>query len=397
MDFQGSVSRRRFLGGAAATAGALALSPNELAAWTQYKSLPMLQQRAKQSEADWDSFAKVNFNENPYGPYESVMQAMQHAFKFANRYGYPDDDIGQAIAELHGAKGQHIVMGAGSGEILDVVGLSYLTGTDKRVIGSDPSYGSVYQQATTIKADAIKIPLLPDYRQDIPAIIDATKKHYRDVGFIYLCNPNNPTGRIVTKKEIKHLLDEIPEDVPVLIDEAYHHFVEDSEYASSTSYALEGRPVIVTRTFSKIAALAGMRLGYAVTTPEIAQRLRAHQTGTINALVKWAGAAALRDTAEQARVKKVTLELRKKAMADLASIGYETIPSETNFFMVHLKRPVQPVIDEFAKRKVLVGRPFPPMMEHLRVSVGNADEMARFASAFREIMTTGAATGSRGG
>lgn len=396
MDFPGSVSRRRFLGGAAATAGVLAFSPRELAAWTDYKSLPMLAQRARQTEAEWDAFAKVNFNENPYGPYDSVMKAMNHAFKFANRYGYPDDGIGEAIAELHGAKGQNIVMGAGSGEILDVVGLSYLTDTDKRVIGSDPSYGSVYQQATTIKSDAIKIPLLPDYRQDIPAIIDATKKHYRNVGFIYLCNPNNPTGRIVSKKEIKHLLDEIPEDVPVLIDEAYHHFVEDSEYGSSTDYALQGRPVIVTRTFSKIAALAGMRLGYAVTTPEIAQRLRAHQTGTINALVKWAGAAALRDTAEQAHVKQVTVALRKKATADLNSLGYETIPSETNFFMVHVKRPVQPVIDEFAKRKVLVGRPFPPMLEHLRVSVGNPDEMARFASAFRDIFTA-SATGSRGG
>src|SRR5207237_6562004 len=102
-------------------------------------------------------------------------------------------------------------------------------------------------------------------------------------------NPNNPTGRIVTKQEIRQLLDGIPEDVPVLIDEAYHHFVEDPNYATSVPYVLEGRPVIVTRTFSKIAALAGMRLGYAITTPEIIQQMRPFSTGTINAMVKHGG------------------------------------------------------------------------------------------------------------
>jgi histidinol-phosphate/aromatic aminotransferase/cobyric acid decarboxylase-like protein len=103
------------------------------------------------------------------------------------------------------------------------------------------------------------VPLLEDYRQDIPGLIKATKLHYRDVGFVYLVNPNNPTGRIVTHKEVKQLLDGIPEDMPVLIDEAYHHFVDDRDYATSVPYVLEGRPVIIARTFSKIAALAGMR------------------------------------------------------------------------------------------------------------------------------------------
>jgi histidinol-phosphate aminotransferase len=227
--------------------------------------------------------------------------------------------------------------------------------------------------------------LLADYRQDIPGLIAATRANYRDVGFVFLCNPNNPTGRIVPKREVEALLAGIPADVPVLIDEAYHHFVEDRDYATSVPEVLAGRPVIVARTFSKISALAGMRLGYAVARPDIIRRMRTYSTGSINALVKWGGVAALKDTKAQEHVKRVTIELRRKATAELASLGYPSIPSEGNFFMVHIRRPVQPVIEEFRRRTVLVGRPFPPMLEHLRVSVGTADEMDRFTSAFREI------------
>src|SRR5436305_9866579 len=128
--------------------------------------------------------------------------------------------------------------------------------------------------------------------------------------------------------------------MPVLIDEAYHHFVEDPNYATSVPYVLEGRPVVVARTFSKIAALAGMRLGYAVASREFIQQMRPFSTGTVNAIVKWGGVAALKDTASQAQVKKVTLDLRKKTTSELQGMGYAVIPPEPNFFMVSLKRPV---------------------------------------------------------
>jgi histidinol-phosphate aminotransferase len=114
--------------------------------------------------------------------------------------------------------------------------------------------------------------------------------------------------------------------------------------------------------------------------------MRPYATGTINAIVKYGGIASLKDTATQAQVKRVTLELRKKTTSELQSLGYSVIPSEANFFMVHVRRPVPPVIEEFKKKGVLVGRPFPPLMEHLRVSVGTADEMSRFLTAFKEVV-----------
>jgi histidinol-phosphate aminotransferase len=389
MDEKSAVSRRSFVGGVVTAAGILSLKPS-VDLWAQGRggqgagAQQPAQSRARTTPEEYDAFAKLGNNENPYGPPESVMQAMTHAFKYANRYGYPDGGITDEIAKHHGVKPENILLGAGSGEILDVVGTTFLEG-GKKVVGVEPSYSQVYQHATSVRAAAITVPLLEDYRQDIPALIKATKTHYRDVGFVYLVNPNNPTGRIVTKKEVKQLLDGIPEDMPVLIDEAYHHFVDDGDYATSVPYVLEGRPVIVARTFSKIAALAGMRLGYAVAPRELVQKMRPYMTGTINAIVKWGGVAALKDTESQAKVKKITLDLRKQTTSELQGMGYSVIPSDANFFMVHLKRPVVPVIEEFRKKGVIVGRPFPPMNEHLRVSIGNPDEMTRFSKAFKEI------------
>lgn len=386
MGMKQAVSRRRFVGGLAAAVGYLGLEPG-LDLWAQ---APSQTPRRRLTPDEYDAFAKLANNENPYGPSESVMEAMTQAFKYANRYGYPDGSIAQEIAKHHGVEPDTVMLGAGSGEILDVACTALLQ-DGKQIVGSDPSYTILYQNAARLKADTIKVPLLEDYHQDIPALIRATTAHYRDVGFVYLCNPNNPTGRTVSRDEVRQLLDGIPEDVPVLIDEAYHHFVEDPTYATSVPYVLQGRQVIVTRTFSKISGLAGMRLGYGIAPRELIQRMRPYSTGSINALVKWGGVAALNDTATQDWVRRTTLGLRAKTTAELQTLGYESIASEANFFMVHIRRPVQPVIEEFRKKGVLVGRPFPPLVEHLRVSVGTAEEMLRFTVAFKEIFS--AATG----
>ena len=392
MQVKTAVSRRSFVGGIAAALGYVGVHPGDL--WAQTRGGVPAAPRGRVSAADYDRFAKLANNENPYGPPQSVMTAMMDAMKYANRYGYPDGGIVQAIADHHGVKPENVLLGAGSGEILQVIGSAFLHG-GKKVIGVDPTYGTVYQHASGIKADAIRLPLLPDYRQDMPLMIKATKANYRDVGFVYLCNPNNPTGVIVPKQEVRQLLDSIPEDMPVLIDEAYHHFVEDPNYETATPYVQEGRPVIVARTFSKIVGLAGMRLGYAIAPKHLIDRMRPYSVASINAIVKHGGVAALKDTAAQEEVKRLNSQLRKKTVADLQALGYSSIPSECNFFMVHIKRPVVPVIEEFRAKGVLVGRPFPPMTEHLRVSVGTAEEMSRFMVAFKDIFSPARGTSAQ--
>ena len=182
------------------------------------------------------------------------------------------------------------------------------------------------------------MPLNEDYSQSIPAFVAATRRHNRELGFVYLCNPNNPTGMIVTKQEVKELLDGTPEDLPVLIDEAYHDFVQDPNYATSVPHVLEGRQVIVARTFSKVFGLAAMRLGYAIAPPDVIDRMRPHSIGSINALVKWGAVAGLEDTSGRDWVKTQTIAIREQTIADIRALGYEVLPSETNFFMVGIRR-----------------------------------------------------------
>src|SRR4051812_12158818 len=391
-----TVSRRSFVGGIAAAFGTLGIGTDiDVFAQNRPQQSAAGAARAHASMDDYDMIAHLSSNENCWGPPESVMKAMNNAWKYSNRYGYPDGNLVGEIAKLHGVKQENILLGAGSGEILDVVGTAYLLG-GKKVLGVEPSYGSVYQHATSIRTTAIKLPLNKDYTQNIPAMIKAANDHQSEIGLVYLCNPNNPTGLIVPKDDVRALLDGIPKTMPVLIDEAYHHFVDDPRYATSVPDVIAGRPVIVARTFSKIAALAGMRLGYAVAPVNMIQQMRPYSMGSINALVKWGGVASLKDTQSQADVKKKVIDLRKKTTGDLEAYGYECLPSETNFFMVAIGREIQPVIQEFAAKKVAVGRPFPPMTKHMRVSIGTADEMARFMTAFKEIFPAKSKTTTAG-
>ena len=387
MDVRHALTRRRFFGGVAAAVGALGLKPASV--FGQVRT-----EQFRGSEAVYDNYVKLSSNENNWGPPEQVMQAMNSAWKYANRYGNPDSDITKAIADHHGVKPENVLLTAGSGEVLQVVGTTYLQ-NGQMVLGADPSYGSVFQHATNIKADAIKLPLLKDFRQDIPGMIAAANRNARDIGFFYLCNPNNPTGVVVSAKEVKQVIEGIPGDMPILIDEAYHHFVDDPAYGTAVPYVLEGRPVIIARTFSKIAALAAMRIGYAIAPAEMIERMRPYAMNSVNVLAKYGAAASLKDTAGQADVRKKVIDLRTKTSRELEAWGYPVIPSQTNFFMVSLHdKTVQPTIQAFREKNILVGRPFPPMLNHLRVSIGREEDMAKFLVAFKEIFPKKAAATS---
>jgi histidinol-phosphate aminotransferase len=400
MEDRNAVSRRKFVGGLAAALGYASTGPNldlfaqGRAGGGRRAAGPAMS--AAEAEAQYDAMAKLANNENNFGIPDSVMRAMTEHWKYAGRYGYPGAGTASAIAEYDGVKPENVMLSHGSGEVLSLIGTALLQG-GKKVLGVDPTYNSVYGHATNIKAEVIRIPLTKDYRQPMDQIIEAANKHKAELGFVYICNPNNPTGVIVKKQEIRQLLDSIPATLPVLIDEAYHHYVDDPDYATAMPYVNEGRQVVVARTFSKIAGMAALRIGYAVAPPQLLQKMRIYQGGAINVLAQYGAVAALKDKAAMADVKAKTIALREKTSKDLQALGYEVIPSQTNFFMVGLRREVQPVIQAFREEGVLVGRPFPPMTQHLRVSVGTAEEMDRFMVAFKKIMARPATTTAQQG
>ena len=377
-------SRRRFAGALALAAGFIGLRGLGLVA--QAVDPAHLSAAGHVTGSEYDALVKICFNENPYGPPASVREAITAALKYSNRYGYPDGDLLEAIAASHGVKSENVLIGSGSTEILEIAANAFLEGR-KKVIGAEPTFSAVYEWATGLKCSAIRLPLEADFRQPIGAIIKAAKENRDQIGFVYICNPNNPTGVVVSKDDIRALLDGLPDGMPVLIDEAYHHFVDNPDYATSIPYVQEGRPVLVTRTFSKIAALAGIRIGYGVAPANIIQRMRPYyDIMSVNVAAKWGAAAALKDTSAQQKVKSDILQTRRNTVAELTRRGFAVIPSEANFFMVNIRRDVRPVIHDFRQRGILVGRPFPPMLEHLRVSVGSDEDMSRFLEAFKEIV-----------
>jgi histidinol-phosphate aminotransferase len=331
-----------------------------------------------------DGFAMLARNENPYGPSQIVRRALERALGFAHRYAPSDGGLVEAIAHHHRVGPGNVLLGAGSREILATAAAAFLRG-DRQLLTSQPSYTAIDEHAAGLGAGAIKVRLAVDYRQDIRTLIRVARARAREIGLVYVCNPNNPTGIVVTAAEVRQLLDGIPRGIPMLIDEAYHHYVDDPEYETAVGHVRAGGPLLVTRTFSKIAGLAGLRLGYAIGSEHLIAAMRPHRTGGINALAAAAGAAALTDTEEHDRVRAITLEIRRQVTSELELLGYTALPSRANFVMVHVRRPITTVIAAFQERGVLVGRPFPPMDEHLRVSIGTKEEMRRFMRAFRDI------------
>src|SRR5437868_5614786 len=192
---QSNVTRRRFMGGLATALGVATLNPFELAAQRGQRgagragAAPADPNAPKKDPvAEYEKMAKLANNENPYGPSEAVLKAMNDAWKYANRYGYPDGGIRQAIADHHGVKPENVLISAGSGEILKVVDTTYLP-AHKYFVGADPTYDSMYNYVTQSKGMAIKVPLRKDYTTDMDGIIRAAKNHARDVGVVYLCSP----------------------------------------------------------------------------------------------------------------------------------------------------------------------------------------------------------------
>lgn len=334
---------------------------------------------------------RLSSNENPYGPSPQALRAMGSSFGQACRY--PDelaDALAEALAQLHGVGRDSILLGDGSGEILKLAA-DVFTGplTKKKdnegrgaLVLADPTFEAILYHAKLNEAEIVKVPLTATFAHDLPKMLAAAKE-----GLIYICNPNNPTATISPKEQVRELIEKAPAKTMILVDEAYHHYVESPDYESVIPLVKDHPNLIVTRTFSKIYAMAGLRCGYCVAHSFAIEQLRARQAwDSSNLMALVAARASLGDSDRVPDGRRLNRETREFFTGELAKMGYETIPSQANFVMIDVKRPVVPLIATFKNRKVQVGRLFRPLPNHLRVTIGKKSEMEAFLAAFREVM-----------
>lgn len=326
---------------------------------------------------------RLNSNENPYGPSPMAVKAMTDAFSLAWRY--PDEHEGlliDALARLNGVAREQILLGSGSGEVLKVAAAAF-TGPSKKLLVGHPTFEAVLAYAAVAGAEIVKINLTSDFAHDLPKMLAE-----KDAGLIYICNPNNPTASITPKDQLRGFLRKVSAQTIVMVDEAYHHYVESKDYESVIPLVAQYPNLIVARTFSKIYSMAGLRCGYCVARRELIERMRAQQTwDSVNIMAMVAAIASLQDAEQVEQGRRHNTEVKNYVYSELDKSGYKFIPSHANFMMIDLRREVRPVIGAMSDRNVQVGRVFPAMPNFMRVTIGTRPQMEAFVSAFRSVMS----------
>jgi histidinol-phosphate aminotransferase len=385
------LSRRDFLATVGAGGAGLAVLPlvgarGREALSAQQQGSPVANRRADRALSSAQGMIRIDSNENPNGPGARAFEAMRGTFSEANRYPVVlEDELTTEIARTLGVKPENIMLGCGSSEVLRSA-VQAFTSPTRALVSPSPSFELAADYArfagVPVKSPRVDAKL----RTDLDAMADAAK----GAGLVYLCNPNNPTATVHGKAAIAGFVELVGKNSPqtvVLVDEAYHEYVEDAAYATSVPMALDNPRMFVARTFSKVFGMAGMRVGYAVGRPETLARMRGWMLGSsVNQLALAAARATVGDLARIADEKKKNHDAKVFTAKAFANLGYEVIPSDANFMMIDIKRDVKAFKAECIKKGVAVGRPFPPLDTHLRVSVGTMPEMQKAVEVFRSTL-----------
>ncbi len=334
---------------------------------------------------------RLSSNENPYGPSATALKAMNDAFVLACRY--PDehaDLLVETLAKINGVSRDQILLGDGSGEILKISADAFTGPTASgnngsagrgKLIVADPTFEAILHHASVNGAENVKVPLTASFSHDLSKMAAAAKD-----GLIYICNPNNPTASITPKNDVREFIAKVPRQTMILIDEAYHHYAESPDYESVIPLVTDNANLMVARTFSKIYGMAGLRCGYCVAQREMIERMRPHQSwDSVNIMALTAAIASLNDPDQVANGRRLNSEAKAFVIGELDKMGYTQIPSQANFIMFNVKRPVVPLIQALKQRNVQVGRLFPALPNHMRLTIGKKAEMEVFLSAFRQV------------
>jgi histidinol-phosphate aminotransferase len=307
---------------------------------------------------------------------------MTDSFGIACRY--PDEDnnvLIDKLANLNGVNHDQILLGDGSGEILKLCAETFTGPQNGKLVAADPTFEAILNNASANGAEVVKVPLTSNFRHDLQRMRDSAK-----AGLIYICNPNNPTASITPKDELRDFIAKTPPEIMLLVDEAYFHFADSPDYESVIPLVKEYPNLLVARTFSKIYGMAGLRCGYCVAQKQTINRMRARQMwDSVNIMALAAASASLDDPDQVPNGHRLNKEARTFTIGELEKLGYTAIPSHANFIMFDCKRPVVPLIQAMKRQNVHVGRLFPALPNHMRVTIGKKTEMESFVSAFKQV------------
>jgi histidinol-phosphate aminotransferase len=366
------LSRREFARLAALLAAGSAVPfTNELALAQDIKSIGNIPPDA----------IRLHTNENPMGPCPAALEAIRQFLPLGGQYLFGQTTaFVEAMATDVGLPTSHILPSAGSSDPLHRAVLAYASPSRPLVV-ADPGYEAPGRAAKFIGAKVIEVPLRKDYAHDAKAMPQADSA----TGVIYVCNPNNPTGSVTRKEDMDYLVANKPKGCIVLVDEAYIHFATTA--TSAIEHVKTGGDVIVLRSFSKLYGMASLRAGAAIARPDLLERLRGFGglgflplSGTVGAT------ASLQQKALVADRRQIVADIRKDLCAWLGQRGFAFIPSEANMIMIDCKRPGREVYTAMLQHKIAIGRSWPSMPNHVRVTIGTREEMAKFKTAFATVV-----------
>ena len=327
---------------------------------------------------------KLASNENPLSPSDRVQQAITAALPHLNRY--PDGSgyyLRQALAKKHGFTPDQIMLGNGSNDLIEIVVRSFMRPGDEAVV-PHPSF-VVYPMIVQAVGGIRVMVMLRDHRLDLEAMARAITPHTK---VVFIANPNNPTATIVTADEVEHFMARVPERTIVIFDEAYIEFALGPDFPDTLSLIRQGRKVVVLRTFSKAASLAGLRVGYAVADADaMALMNRIRQPFNVNALAQAAALAALEDDNHVVECVRM-IEAGKAFLTDeFRTLGLKTVPSRANFILVDVGRSATDIYQKLLHEGVIV-RPMTAfgMETALRISIGTPDENRRLVKGLRTAL-----------
>ncbi|SMD45206.1 histidinol-phosphate aminotransferase [Aquiflexum balticum DSM 16537] len=326
---------------------------------------------------------RLGSNENPYGPSLKVRKAMEEAFDLGCRYPWSyNSSLQKMIADKEGVTPDHIVLVAGSTEGLKITGITY-AGPGDEIISGLPTFLSLMTYAETWGANINWVPLDKDLNYDLQEI---EKRVSSKTKLVFLCNPNNPTGKLLPAKDVLDFCESVSKKTMVFSDEAYCDYIEDPNYPSMTKLVKEGKNIIVSKTLSKVYGLAGIRLGYLVARPDIAAKLSERVVANTNIMAIEAGKAALSDSEFYQFSLNKNKEARNSIESTLNQLKLAYLPSQANFVFFHANQDASVLAKKMLEKGIIVGRPFPPLNDWCRVSTGTIEEVKLFNEALIETL-----------